>query len=88
MNNTILIQSRWYPSDSLSKAWYLHDPSADENGHKILERYIRDAHSLFAEKAASLMNFEKAFTLKEEKRLESMLKLLIDARKTWEGGSR
>ncbi len=86
--STSIIQSGQYRYVSAApKYWYLHDTPV-KDGQAILERYIRDAHRVFIEKASSLIDFKNAFTPQDEKHLQSMLTLLSDTRKTWEEGSK
>ncbi len=83
--NTTFPQSRTYIQSvyAVSKSWYIHD-SPEEEGHNILENYIKEGYEMFSTCIYSLVDFDKPFTLRDEKHLKRMLELLIDARKTWE----
>ncbi len=53
-------------------------------GNDLLEQYLKDARNIFRTECDMLLHTERAFTESDGKSLSSMLKLLIDARKTWQ----
>lgn len=83
------IKSRMQPylvSDSagVPMFWHIHDKPAGAGGQKLLEGYLRDALAIYKSELEILMSTDRSFLEKDEERLIVMLKLLIDARKTWQ----
>ncbi len=56
----------------------------DGDGQRFLLDYLEDAQAVFKREVSELLDTDRRFTEKDEERLTMMLKLLVDARKTWE----
>ena len=50
----------------------------------LLAQYINDARGIFVSECNILMSTEREFSEHDGDRLVMMLKLLVDARKTWQ----
>jgi hypothetical protein len=86
---TLSSQSYFISSTATQKSryWHIRDAHAPRTTQKILERYIKDAQNVFMERITLLTDFDKRLTPVDEKRLYTMLELLIDTRKIWEDES-
>ncbi len=56
----------------------------DAEGQDELVQYLTDAEAIFKSELGILLSTSRTFTEKDEGRLKDMLRLLIDARKTWQ----
>ncbi len=62
-----------------------HDEvSSEEKGQDLLSQYLNDARGIFKSECDILLGVDRAFSDADAERLTIMLKLLIDARKTWQ----
>jgi len=58
-----------------------HNPMSDND---LLGQYIGDARNIFRTECDMLLHTDRVFTKANGERLLLMLKLLVDARKTWQ----
>ena len=67
---------------------YLHPAQyvreAFPEGNDLLGQYLKDARNIFRTECDMLLHTDRSFSESEAKSLTSMLKLLIDARRTWQ----
>ncbi|MEI8129966.1 MAG: hypothetical protein WCG55_00480 [bacterium] len=62
-----------------------HDaPKSSNKGQNLLTQYLSDARTIFKSECDILLDTGRVFTDTDSDRLIIMLKLLIDARKTWQ----
>jgi hypothetical protein len=59
-------------------------PSSNQSGQDLLRNYIDEARGMFKTECDILLSTDRPFTDLDSNRLTSMLRLLIDARKTWQ----
>ncbi len=74
-------------SDSSGKPMYFlsHDePTSEEKGQNLLSQYLNEARVIFRSECDILLRTDRNFTDADGERLIIMLKLLVDARKTWQ----
>ncbi len=60
------------------------EAAAEETGQALLTKYINDARSIFKSECDILLDTGREFADSDADRLIIMLKLLVDARKTWQ----
>ena len=66
--------------------WMINDSmeSDRELGQELLAKYLHDAKEIFKSECDILLDENRTFVDTDSERLIIMLKLLIDARKTWQ----
>ena len=58
--------------------------TTEEKGQDLLSQYLKEARTIFKSECDILLGTDRAFSDADSDRLHLMLKLLIDARKTWQ----
>ncbi len=74
-------------SNSVGRPRYFlaHDAAkSSSKGQNLLTQYLSDARTIFKSECDILLDTGRVFTDTDSDRLVIMLKLLIDARKTWQ----
>lgn len=72
------------PSGIVSPFGFLINDRPTSGGQDVLEKYLSDAKAVFTKQCDALLSTEHVFTEADAERLSIMLKLLMDARKTWQ----
>ncbi len=78
---------KYLVSDSSGRPlyWISHDAVHVEDGsHDFLKEYLSEARQVFEKECDVLLDTNRIFTPQDLNRLTVMLKLLIDARMTWQ----
>ena len=87
MYTTKVCSGAFLVSNRIGRPWYLlsHEASkSPSKGQNLLTQYLSDARTIFKSECDILLDTGREFTDTDSERLIIMLKLLIDARKTWQ----
>ena len=87
MYTTKVCSGAYFVSSRVGRPGYLisHDaPKGPSKGQNLLTQYLSDARTIFKSECDILLDTGRVFTDTDSDRLIIMLKLLIDARKTWQ----
>ena len=81
-----LTQEEFIVSDVAERSayWMICDKPYSQKSQDILKRYLVEAQAIFMDKLSGALDTANHFTDKEAEGLVAMLRLLIDARKTWQ----
>ncbi len=72
-------------SSGVPSYFFIHDEkSTEEKGQDLLAQYLNEARVIFKSECDILLATDRSFSIADAERLTIMLKLLIDARKTWQ----
>jgi hypothetical protein len=82
---TITARSNFIVTEGIKSpfAFFLNDKPST-NGQELLAEYLSDARGIFKSECDILLATDHDFTDENAKRLTIMLRLLMDARKTWQ----
>ena len=82
---TIQARSKFIVSEGIESpfAFLIHDKPVG-TGQELLSEYLSDARGIFKSECDILLGTDRVFTEDDANRLTIMLKLLMDARKTWQ----
>src|SRR5580698_8779671 len=82
---TTTAKKTWIVSDGIASpfGFLIHDKPAG-TGQELLSEYLSDARGIFKSECDILLATDRVFTPEDASRLTIMLKLLMDARTTWQ----
>lgn len=82
---TISSKSQYVVSSGIRSPFefLIHDKPSN-SGQELLSEYLTDARGIFKSECDILLATDRVFTDEDASRLSIMLKLLMDARKTWQ----
>ena len=82
---TIRSTSKFIVSEGIPSPFgFLINDKPVNSGQALLSEYLADARGIFKSECDILLGIDRTFTDEDASRLTIMLKLLMDARKTWQ----